>query len=147
MACDAIGRSFALLVTAEAPAHREWCCLNRGVHPRDVTVTNPALDAGSDVPFVREADEVRQVMHAEPGDRLLPFPVSQQLHDLGLLRSDRQMALGTALNRRNAGHRAAAGVRVAKETRHRVVASVDAMAEFDRLSRRSLGAYTDEECE
>jgi hypothetical protein len=98
MACDAIGRGLALLVTTEAPAHCEWCRLNRGIHPRDVTVTSPALDACHDVPFVCEADEVRQVMHAEPGDRLLPFPISQQLHDLGLLRSDRQMALGTALN-------------------------------------------------
>jgi hypothetical protein len=96
---------------------------------------------------VREADEVRQVMHAKPGDRLLPFPISQQLHNLGLLGSDRQMALSTALNRRNAGDWATPGVRVAKETRDRVVASMDAMTEFDRLCRRFLGAYTGEECE
>jgi hypothetical protein len=72
-------------------------------------------------------------VHAEPRNRFLSFPVSEKLDDLRLVRRDRQVALGTTLNRWNASDRTAPRVRMAQLTRNRIVSGMEAMAERDRL--------------
>jgi hypothetical protein len=109
-------------------------------------MTRLASDAGQDVTFVGEPHEVWEIVHAEPPNRLLPFPVSEKLDDLRLVRGDRQVALGAALNRREASNWTAARVCVAQLTRNRIVASMEAMAEGDRLCG-VLGAQAGKKCE
>jgi hypothetical protein len=96
-------------------------------------MTRLARNARQDVTLVREPHEVREIVHAEPRNRLLPFPVSKKPDDLRLVRRDRQVALSTALNRGNASDRTAPRVRVAQLTRNRIVSGMEAMAERNRL--------------
>jgi hypothetical protein len=131
--CQTIRRRVALFVATQAPPHRQRRGLNGGVHPRHVAMTRLAANAGQDVTLVREPHEIGEIVHAEPWDRLLPFPVSEKLDDLRLIRRDRQVALGTALNRWNASNRTAPRVCVAQLTRNRIGSGVEAMAERDWL--------------
>jgi hypothetical protein len=96
-------------------------------------MTRLAGNAGQDVTLVREPHEIGEIVHAEPRNRLLPFPVSEKLYDFRLVRRDRQVALGTTLNRWNASDRTTPRVRVAQLTRNRIVSRMEAMAERDRL--------------
>lgn len=45
------------------------------------TMTFLTRDARPDVPLMREVNEVRYVVHLDPGNRFAPFPVSQQFSD------------------------------------------------------------------
>lgn len=93
-----------------------------------------------------EPHEIGEIVDAEPRNRLLPFPVSEKLDDLRLVRRDRQVALGTALNRRNASNRTTPRVGVAQLTRNRIGSGMEAMAERDRLCG-VLCAQAGKECE
>jgi hypothetical protein len=96
-------------------------------------MTRLASNAGQDMTFVSEPHEIGKVVHAEPRNRFFPFPVSEKLDDLRLVGRDCHVALGTALNGWNASNRTPPRVGVAKLTRNRIGAGMEAMAERDRL--------------
>jgi hypothetical protein len=144
--CQTIRGRVAFFVATQAPPHRQRRSLNGCVHPRHVAMTHLASDAGQDMTLVREPHEVGEIVHAKPRNRLLPFPISEKLDDLRLVRRDRQMALGTALNRWEACDRAAPRVYMAQLTRNRIVAGMEAMAERDRLCG-VLSAQAGKKCE
>jgi ribosomal protein L36 len=131
--CQTVRRRVAFFVATQAPPHRQRRGLNSGIHPRHVAMTRLAGDAGQDVTLVCKPHKIGEIVHAEPRNRFLPFPVSEKLDDLRLVRRDGQVALGTALNRWNTSDRTATRVRVAQLTRNRIVSGMEAMAERDRL--------------
>src|SRR5262245_29521972 len=146
MTCETVRRRVALFVATQTPSHCQRRSLNSCVHPRDVAMTRLTIHAGQHMAFVREPDEVGQIVHAYPGDRLLLFPEPEYLDDLRLVGCDGQVALGAPLNRWKTGDRTAARIGMAQLTRNRILSRVEPMTEFDRLCG-FLSAKAAEKCE
>ncbi len=82
-----------------------------------------------------EVNEVGERMNPNPRDRLLLFPVLEDLYDFRAVLADRAVAFITGLHGRYTRHRGPRGGRVAIKTCHLVVARMDAVAEGNRLHR------------
>src|SRR5262249_30287559 len=70
-----------------------------GRHRLDRAVAALALEPRADVRLVREVRELRQLVHAHPGDRLLLREILGELLDLGLVRRSDLVTPHAALDR------------------------------------------------
>lgn len=103
VAGPAIDAGLMLPVTTQAPAHLETGRASDPLHCGHLAVTGAAVYPGADMHHVRKIDMVRQAVDPDPGDRLLPVPISHQFLDFRRFRGDVEMAGPTVSQRRYAG--------------------------------------------
>ena len=86
--------------------------------------------------LVREPYVVGEIVHAYPWDRLLVFPVPEDLLNLRTIGQHHPVAPCTTLDGRDARHRRSPGIDMTELTIQLDVVCVDPMAKRDRLFGR-----------
>src|SRR5262245_14774774 len=152
------GLRVLLAVALDAPAHREGPRRGPGApeakegdgkrrsgvgrksrHRLDVAMTALALEPRADVRLVRKVRELRQLVHADPGDRFLLRVKVGELLDLGLVRRGDLVTPHAALHRGKPGVLRAARVAVTVLAIDLVGTDVNAVREVDGLHRGFRG--------
>ena len=99
MTRPAIDAGLMLPVATQAPAHLETGRAIDPLHGDHISVADAAVNPGADMHHVREIDMVRQAVDPDPGERLLPVPVSHQFLYFRRFRGNVEVA-GTAVSYR-----------------------------------------------
>jgi len=130
----------SLLMAIDTPGHSHRCNTGNTVHRLDGTVAFLAGDACSYVSLVRKVNEIRDVVHLDPGNRLTIVPVRHQLRYLRTLSYARHGTVTThaLADTRHAGYRRLVRVDVAVLARNLIVRCMHRVAEFDWLDRRTI---------
>jgi len=110
---------------------------HRGLRHIDIAVAVEAAETGFDMAFVREIDEIGQVVYLFPGNWRFCSPVGKYFIDFALLpliaAFDDHVTAHTGLNGRYPCHVRSAGVDMTEFAGDHVVVNVGLMAEIDRL--------------
>ncbi len=69
-----------LRMTIDAPRHPHRCNTSNAVHCFHRTVAFLTREAGFDVALMCEVNEIGQIVHLDPRNRFLVFPVGSQLN-------------------------------------------------------------------
>jgi len=129
-----------LSVAVDAPRHPHRSNSANPIHCLDGSLAFLALDVCLYVPFVCEVDEIGDVVHFDPGDRLTIFPVRHELDDFRLLSRIWQGPV-TSHALADTGYtcgRRLVCVHVAVLTRNFIIRCMHCMTEFDWLNRGSI---------
>ena len=127
-------------MAVEAPLHLQRRLLQHQRHAIDAAVAGLAADALLHVNAVVEVDEVRQVVHADPAQRLVVAEARAHRLEIRAGRPDLRVAVDAGLGRRNAGRRRDFNRRVAVAAVDADAADVMLMRELDRLLAERVGA-------
>jgi hypothetical protein len=131
----AIGRDFALGVAVDAKTHVDFVNRNHAIHRLHIAVTLLTSDSGIDVRFMREANEIRQRVHAVPSNlewRLL-FVSPRARDRLNSAHQTGAMTSYASRDGRGAGGLRASGILVTVLTGNFVDAGMNAMTKRNRL--------------
>ena len=130
----------SLRMATDTPGHSHRCNTGNTVHRLDGTVALLAGEACFYVSLVRKVNEIRDVVHLDPGNRLTIFPVRHQLHYLRTLSYARHGIVAThaLADTRHTGYRRPVRVDVAVLARNLIVRCMHRVAEFDWLDRRTI---------
>ena len=120
MTGPAIDAGLMLPMAPQAPSHLETGRTADPLHCRHIAVTGGTVDPGADMHYVREIDMVRQAVDPDPGDRLVPVPVSHQLLDFRSFGGNIQVAGTTVRYGRDAGYLRLISIAMAIEARDAV---------------------------
>ena len=120
-------------VAVEAPLHLQRVLLQHQRHLVDAPVAGLAADALLHVDAVVEVDEVGQVVHARPLQRLVVAEAGAHRLEDRRVRPDLRVAVHAGLGRRDAGERRRLDRRVAVAAVDAVVEHVVLVAELHRL--------------
>jgi len=122
-----------IAVAVEAPAHREWFLLHDDVFLRNIAVTGEARHSGSQVSGVVEVGVIGNFMDTNPLHWLAGCDRFTDRQQFGALFEDDVVAVHTGRGGRNVGMSRLFDHAVAVAAIHPEVASVQLMAERDRL--------------
>src|SRR5438105_1614110 len=120
-------------MTVHAPAHRQRSRLIHLRHLVDATMTGLAADALGDVDCMIEVDEIRQLRHALPPDRLTSRDALAHHGEWRAGHPKGRMARDTLARRRQTSPRASIGTRVAIAAVDVQRSSMESMIEGHRL--------------
>ena len=108
------------------------------VHSFNCPMASLTFNFCQHVAFMREVNEVRQIMNLYPGNRLPILPVTHQKPDLGLLRRNLVMETYTFRNAWDSRGRRAVRLSMTIHTRNFVLTGMDLMAKCNRLLRAGI---------
>lgn len=119
-----------IAVTVQAPGHGKGLVHLNDFHGVDATVTGGAADAGRDVRLVGEVSVVRELVHADPGNRLPRLVGVTDRRELGAVLFDLNVTVHAGLRGRN---------RRVVRALDRVVAIATVQAEFSGVKLVAKG--------
>ncbi len=127
-------------VTIDAPWHPQRRNTGNTVHRFDRTVTFLAFKTGPDMSLMREVNEVGNIVHLDPRNRLAILPVGGELQYFRSITNARYrlMTPNAFANAGNAGDRRSVGIDVTVLARNFVVRGMHRVTEFDRLYRTAV---------
>jgi hypothetical protein len=120
-------------VAVEAPFHLQRRLLDHQRHAIDAAVARFTADALADVDAVIEVDEVRQIVHADPVERLVVAEAGAHRLEVRAGVPDLRVAVDAGLGRRNAGRGRDLNRGMAIATLDANAAGVVLVAELHRL--------------
>jgi hypothetical protein len=116
-----------------APAHRQLIGLRDAIHARHVAMTCGAADAGTRVRLMVEADETRQHVYANPGNRLSRVPIAAEFRNFRIVWIDEAMAAHATFDGSDTGKGRPAYAAMTQLAVQLVVTGVYDVTELDRL--------------
>ena len=129
-----------LRMTIDTPRHPHRRNTSNAIHCFHRAMTFLTLEARFDVALMREVNKVGYVVHLNPRNRLLLFPVRGQLQDLRTFADagHRVVTPHAFANARYAGNRCFVGIDVAMLARNLIVRGMYGVTEFDGLNRTAI---------
>ena len=133
MTGPAVNTGLTFDMTVDAALHAMDVSLADPVHFYDLAMAGCTRHIYGNVTLVAEVDEIRQIVHLDPGDRLSLFPITDKLLDFWLVFSNILVAAHTKLHGWNPRDNRFAGVDMTIKTVNFVVACVELVNEINRL--------------
>jgi len=130
--------AFRLAMTLDAPLHIERCDLISERHQINSPVTRRATDALVDVNAVIEINEVGQIVHPRPFDRLTRAPALANGLEIRTVGPNLRVAIHASLCRRNASISELFDGRVTVTAIYSVIAHVMLVTELNGLLAREV---------
>ena len=127
-------------MAVDAPGHLHGCNACDPPHGFHRPVTFLALEAGLDVPLVREVHEVRHIVHRDPGNGFAVLPVFGKLQNLRFFADTRNgfVAADALAHARDTGDRRRGCIDVTVLARDLIVRRMHYVAEFAGLPRPAI---------
>ena len=105
MTGPAIDAGLIVPMTVQTPSHPQAERAGDAFHGRHFAMTGATVNLGAQMHHVREIDMIGQIVDPDPEDRLLLFPVGQQLLDFRSVGRDKEMTGAAIRHRRDTGQR------------------------------------------